>query len=167
MTYCTEIKETLTGTTKNYLCELVSLQKHYGILKYNIDKAWKVGGHLIPENSKTLAFYWPDRNYNLYWFMGANNETLFYYFNVGDNFELSPTEFKWRDLTIDLVVSNKGSFQVLDEEELPDDISEELLNKIQITIKYLFEDYQSIIEEAKELLEKNMEQISGSFPDTL
>lgn len=163
MASCTETKKTLLGNEKKYQCELVSLEKHYGILSYNIDKDWNVAGHQIPKGSKTTAFYWPDRNYNLYWFKNPNDATLFYYFNVGDSFKLSPKEFKWRDLTIDLVVTTKGSIHVLDEEELPDDLSEELLSKIQTTVKYLFADYLSVIEEAKELLEKNIEKVDNQI----
>lgn len=160
MAYCTEIKKTLLGQSKTYECELVTLQKHYGILKYEVDIDWIIAEYLIPKGSKTLAFYWPDRNYNLYWFKDPNDNTLFYYFNIGDNIELSLKEFKWRDLTIDLIVNTKGTIHVMDEEELPEDISEELLIKIQMTIKYLFEDYQSVIEEAKELLEKNLKEVT-------
>lgn len=156
MIYCTEEKETLSGAIKTYQCELITLQKQYGILQYNIEKEWNIAGHLIPKNSKTIAIYWKNRDYNLYWFLDTNNQTLFYYFNIGDNFDLSPTHFRWRDLTIDIVISAQGAIQVLDEDELPAEVSEEIINKIEVTKKHLFNNYEAIIDEAQKLAERHI-----------
>ncbi len=42
MTYCREIKHTLSGTTQVYACELLHLEPRFGMLRHVIDREYVI-----------------------------------------------------------------------------------------------------------------------------
>ena len=150
MRKCTEIKETLSGKISQFECDLLHYESGMGILQYKITGEWKVAGQMLPAGSFTDAIYWEDRPYNLYWFQDAENNTLSFYFNIADSVQLSPGIFRWRDLAVDILITAEGRVQVLDEDELPSDISPALIQYINNAKQHILTRYPRIIDEAKQ-----------------
>ncbi len=161
MTRCVEKKILLSGEVLSYECELLCLRDGFGILRHVLDKSYRVNGVVLMPGDVTYALYWEDRPYTLYRWRLERTGTVIHYFNVADSVRLTPREFAWRDLVVDLYVDDKGTVQVLDEDELPETGSPDLLNSIQGTKAYLLLHYPEIIGEAERLLGRNPD---GSLP---
>ena len=119
MPICIEKKLLLSGETKTYSCELVRLDKSFGILRYVIDRVYTVAGIRLAPGDVTYAFYWTDRPYTLYTWNPDANGTIVYYFNIADAIALSRNEFSWRDLVLDILIDGSGEKHILDENEIP------------------------------------------------
>jgi len=102
MPLCIETKLTLSGETKTYRCELLHFGSGFGVLRYVIDREYDVHGVVLAPGDETIALYWEDRPYTLYvWRRQAAQDTVFY-FNIADQISLTPQEFIWRDLAVDM-----------------------------------------------------------------
>jgi len=119
---CIEIKSRLDGSEQRFECELVVLERSFGILRYIIDRSREVAGIRLSPGCLTHAVYWPDRPFNVYWWLDREGRSLGFYFNVADSVALTREVFRWRDLSLDVLVRPDGSAEVLDEAELPDDL---------------------------------------------
>lgn len=124
---CVEIKSKLDGSEQRFACELVTLDRSLGILRYVIDRAREVAGIGLSPGCLTYAVYWADRPYNAYWWVNRDGRSLGFYFNVADSVSLTREAFRWRDLSLDVLVRPDGSAEVLDEIELPTDLPPALL----------------------------------------
>jgi predicted RNA-binding protein associated with RNAse of E/G family len=149
---CRERKRYLSGAEVTFECELVALEGRRGILKYVIDRTWQVAGLTLEPGVVTYGFYWLQRPYNLYWWQDAKGEALGYYFNLADSVSLSPQEFVWRDLAVDILVLPDGQVSVLDEAEVPAELDEELRVTIDAGKNTILQKHQAIIAEAKLML---------------
>jgi len=143
---CQETKITLSGETKTYPCELISLDNGAGILRYVIDREYDVHGVKLSPGDETIALYWEDRPYTLYiWRRPAQDAA--YYFNIADRISLTPQEFIWRDLVVDILVDHAG-VHVLDEDELPPSLDTGLLSSIREAQAHVLAHHPRIIKEA-------------------
>ena len=153
MNKCLEIKNLLAGGKRIFECELIYTDYQFGILKYVLEKSYTVSNLLLPEGAITYAFYWVDRPYTLYkWYQGRKN--LANYFNIADRITLSDNKFEWRDLIVDILISPKGIVEVLDEDELPDTISEKLRTYIFDSVVLIKNNLHGICQETCQLLEQ-------------
>jgi hypothetical protein len=144
---CRETKITLSGETKTYPCELVSLENGAGILRYVIDREHDVHGVKLSPGDETMALYWEDRPYTLYvWRKQAVQDTA-YYFNIADRISLTSQEFVWRDLAVDILVDSRG-VHILDEDEIPAGLDAGLLSSIREAQAHVLANHPRIIEEA-------------------
>ncbi len=150
MATCVEQKVLLSGERHEYLCDLALLADGtFGILRYTIDREYDVGGIALKPGEVTLAFYWTDRPYTLYtWRHNGAGQGL-YYFNIADRVSLAPTRFTWRDLVVDILVSEYELPHILDENDLPSNLNSELFNYIERTKQHILKHYRHIIEEVK------------------
>ena len=153
MTPCLEKKITLAGATKTYHCELVSLKNGIGVLRYVIEQSYNVAGFLLAPGDETLAVFWEDRPYTLYIWKRRKQRDRAYYFNIADTVTLQHREFRWRDLAVDVLVAQDGTVKVLDEHELPPDLSRELLEYIMKAKEAVLRGYREIIKEAELLIQ--------------
>lgn len=157
MRACLEKKLTLSGEIKTYPCELVSLEGGVGILRYVIDQEYDVAGFRLSPGDVTLAVYWKSRPYTLYvWFRNQQRDRA-YYFNISDSVTLSPDEFVWRDLAVDILVDPEGIVSVLDEHELPPDLPPDLALYIEEARNNVLAHFRDIIKEAEGLLRARAE----------
>lgn len=154
MKKCIERKRYLSGAEVVFECELVALEDRFGVLKYVLQQGWQVHGLTLRPGTLTYAFYWTDRPYNLYWWMDPDGGAVGYYFNLADSVALSPREFVWRDLVIDLLALPGGEILLIDEEELPDGLEPGLQAYIQAGKGLVLRDYRAIIAEAAALLKR-------------
>ena len=151
MPLCIETKLTLSGETKTYRCELLHFGSGFGVLRYVIDREYDVHGVVLAPGDETIALYWEDRPYTLYvWRRQAAQDTVFY-FNIADQISLTPQEFIWRDLAVDILVDSSG-VHVLDEHELPADLDADLDRYINEAQAHILVHYEDIIQKAHMLL---------------
>jgi len=152
MSLCIEKKLTLSGETKTYQCDLVSLRDGTGILRYVIDQPYDMAGFKLSPGDETLAVYWHRRPYTLYIWHRARHGDRAYYFNVADSVALAQDEFVWRDLAVDILVTDDGTVRVLDEHELPPGLPPSLLEYILKAKDHILAHFQDIIEEAESMI---------------
>jgi predicted RNA-binding protein associated with RNAse of E/G family len=120
------------------------------VLKYVIDQEYDVHGIKLHPGDVTHALYWSDRPYTLYiWRLSKRSV---YYFNIADSIALTPAEFVWRDLAVDILIDVDRKVHVLDEHELPDNLSPELLRYIQRAKNAIMREHPAIIQEAEAIL---------------
>lgn len=175
MPLCTEKKTLLSGEIKRFSCELVHLneEQSFGILRYVIDQSYDISGVKLRPGDITLALYWTDRPYTLYiWYINKGQDKA-YYFNIADQISLQPQEFAWRDLVVDILIHPRpclhpcqGGIErgldmdsvvyVLDEDELPADLSAELASYIQSTKNLILREYHAMLKDADALVEKTL-----------
>lgn len=153
MPFCLEKKFTLSGEIQTYSCELLHYEAGFGVLRYVIDREYDVHGVKLSPGDETIALYWEDRPYTLYiWRRRSLGEPV-HYFNIADRISLSPQEFIWRDLVVDVLVDKRG-VHVLDEHELPSGINPSLLLSIRSATAHLLADHQTIIRTADALVKR-------------
>jgi hypothetical protein len=149
-----EKKILFTGEVQTFLCELVHLEDGFGVLRYVIDRSYDISGIKLLPGDITIALYWVDRPYTLYiWRLNQGKDTV-YYFNIADRISLQPQEFMWRDLVVDVLVDTQKNVHVLDENELPGDLGQELLRYIQSAKELIMRDHRKIIQEADAIVRK-------------
>ena len=152
MPHCLEKKLTLSGEVQTFSCELVHLEPGFGMLRYVIDREYHINGIRLLPGDVTCALYWTDRPYTLYvWRLGRERRPL-YYFNIADSVLLSPAEFAWRDLAVDILIDTQGTAHVLDEHELPEDLDKALARYIKHATEHVLGDYRNIVREADALI---------------
>lgn len=107
-----------------YECMALSVQKQSAVLFYIIEKSFTIKTDrmefIIPEGSYTIAYYWTNRPYNLYFWRDRHGKYLGSYFNIARNTNISNNMVSFEDLIIDILVLPSGEYFVLDEHELPE-----------------------------------------------
>lgn len=152
MPVCIEIKHTLSGRTEQYQCELVMLKDDFGILRYVIDRDYDIAGFRLAPGDETLALYWTGRLYTLYVWHRKKEGDRAYYFNIADSVALTPREFVWRDLAVDILITPNNEPVILDEHELPADLDSGLADHITRSKEHILANYKDLIKEADRLL---------------
>lgn len=146
-----EKKKLLNGITHQYECERILYTRNFGILKYVLDMPFQVARLVLPQNTVTMAFYWCDRPYTLYrWYFQQHN--IGNYFNIADRIVLQETEFRWRDLVVDILIYQNRELEILDWEELPAEIPVDLYSYILSATEQVKSNYLSTIKETDEIL---------------
>jgi protein associated with RNAse G/E len=148
MQICIEKKMTLSGKEKLFECELVHVNNNFGVLKYIIQRNNDIDGLKLSPGDITYGLFWTDRPYTLYVWIVNQGRDRAYYFNISDRVVLSPSEFAWRDLTIDILIDPDLRVHMLDEHELPVDLDRDLSTYIQTTKDFVLRNYSNIMQEA-------------------
>jgi len=152
MVHCRERKRFLSGKEIVYKCELLTLRGQFGILRYLVRHQRRVGSLILPPGTVSYGFYWIDRPYILYkWFDKKGNE-IGNYFSLADSVVLSPREFCWRDLIVDVLVLPTGQIEILDEEEIPESLDEQLKTRIELDKQIVMKNYRTTVEETTKML---------------
>ena len=94
-------------------------------------------GVALPAGTLSLGYFWEQRPYNAYHWVDDNGQTLALYFNICDDTRIDAQRIAWRDLVVDVLITPDQCCRVLDEDELPDDIDAELLDRIDATRDWL------------------------------
>ena len=118
----TEVKTTLTGRVDRFVCDVAERSPGDVVVRYRLPAARTVHGVDLPAGTETVGYFWTDRPYNLYHWVGPDGRTLAHYFNVGDVTRLTADLLEWHDLAVDVLATPDGGVRVLDEEELPADL---------------------------------------------
>ena len=152
---CLEIKKLYSGLERQYLCDLIYLEKPFGILQFILDKDYHVGNLFLPKGTISLGFFWENRPYNIYqWF---DKEILIAsYFNISDSTQLFPNKFVWRDLILDILITANSSYKILDEDELEIIKDKEIMQYIRQSKLQIIQDYKMIIKDLDNFTHKHL-----------
>ncbi len=152
MTACLERKQTLSGKEQIFACDLVRYEPGFGILRHVIDREYDIGGTGLLPGDVTWGLFWEDRPYTLYIWNLEREGGRIHYFNVADSVTLSPEEFVWRDLAVDVLIDAAGDVQILDEHELPPGLSPDLSEYIARTKQHILSRFREILVETAGLV---------------
>ncbi|MCI1882303.1 MAG: DUF402 domain-containing protein [Sporolactobacillus sp.] len=114
------------STIADYPCEALKIGRRSAILMYELPGPLTVGDVRLrielPTGSRTFAYYWTERLYNIYLWMDRKRGYLGAYFNLAKNTKITKQMVEFRDLIVDLLVLPDGRSAVLDLDELPEPI---------------------------------------------
>jgi predicted RNA-binding protein associated with RNAse of E/G family len=145
-----EIKHQLDGSIKRFECLPVHVSDDEAVVIYELTREVRVEDLILPAGSLTFGYFWSNRHYNVYHWVTETGETLGIYFNVCDEINIGKNGVSWRDLIVDLLITPDGRCRVLDTDELPQDLDEELASLIEETEKCLKSQYPDIIAKVRE-----------------
>lgn len=117
-----ERKIRYNGTIAEYDCEVLEMDPAQAVLTYLLPEKVTVGAVTLPAGSRTFAYYWMDRPYNVYIWKNPDGKNLAAYFNIVRNTRMTNRVISYEDLIVDLLVLPDGRHCVLDREELPEAI---------------------------------------------
>ena len=123
-----EIKNTLAGERKEFLCELCAREDGHAVVLYRLKREVNLAGVRMPAGTLSFGHYWTDRHYNVYHWLLPDGTTKAYYFNLADRTCIRDDAVEWRDLVVDVMVTPDGAARVLDEDELPADLNSLILD---------------------------------------
>ena len=126
-----EIKETLSGARKEFACERIAVGAEEAVVLYRIQREGRVEDLVLPSGTLSFGYFWPEKFYNAYHWITPSGATLGLYFNISDRTRITPDEIYWRDLTVDVLMTSAGRCRVLDEDELPADLTAGLRTRIE------------------------------------
>ncbi|MDR7422088.1 MAG: DUF402 domain-containing protein [Armatimonadota bacterium] len=112
-----EIKRTLDGREWRFACTLLGRAPGWVALRYALPQPAAVGTLALPAGTVTVGHYWPDRPYTAYHWLDAGGRTLGVYLNAATDVMLAPTEVRWLDLALDVLVTASGGVEILDDDE--------------------------------------------------
>ncbi|WP_461482607.1 ribonuclease FAU-1 family protein [Porticoccus sp.] len=132
-----EIKETLSGEYLKFDCAVVDRGQGWLVVLYVVPDEVELDGVKIPRGSRSFGYFWEDRPYNAYHFVGPEGNTLALYCNLSDGTRIGDAVVHWRDLVVDVLILPDGTGRILDTHELPGSLSENLVNAILDTANLL------------------------------
>ena len=114
-----EVKRRLDGSVRTYPCEAAEIGRDHAVLLYRLPGQGRVADLVLPAGTLTVAYYWADRPYNVYHWIGPSGETLGYYFTLSGPVCIGTDRLEWEDLEVDVLVTPDGRVQILDEDAVP------------------------------------------------
>ncbi|RBP86865.1 uncharacterized protein DUF402 [Cytobacillus firmus] len=102
----------------------------------------------IPKGSYTIAYYWKERPYNLYFWRDHKGNYLGSYFNIVKNTWISDRMVSFEDLIIDILVLPNGEYFILDEDELPESLEKFENGSVQHSLNLLTESLHAVLFQA-------------------
>jgi uncharacterized protein len=145
----TEVKTTLAGKVDRFPCDVVSRTAAEVVVLYRLPGAREVHGVRLPAGTLTVGYFWTERPFNLYHWVGPDGRTLAHYFNVGDVTRLTADTLAWHDLAVDILATPDGRVRVLDEDELPADLDPALRRYVEAARDRILGDLPALLAEAE------------------
>jgi predicted RNA-binding protein associated with RNAse of E/G family len=105
---------------QEFLCDLLHQEEKYAVLRYRSAESYAFGPVVIEKGSVTIAHYWEDRNYLLWFFKKPDASPRGYLFHIVRDVEIGADYVRYMDLELDIWFSPDGSPTVLDEDEVMD-----------------------------------------------
>ncbi|HVY38329.1 MAG TPA: DUF402 domain-containing protein [Polyangia bacterium] len=122
-----EIKRTLAGVEKRFECSKLAGDERHAVVLWIAREPMHVHGVELAAGTVSFGHFWADRFYNVYhWVDAAAQRTIGLYFNIADQTHITATQLEWRDLVIDVLATPAGRLEVLDEDELPPALDEDV-----------------------------------------
>lgn len=142
-----EIKHKLNGSRHEFNCQTLEKSPGYVVMLYRLEKPISIEDQHFVAGTLSLGYFWDDRNYNVYHWVTPQGESQAVYVNIADNTTITHDIVEWRDLILDLLITPDGRCQLLDEDELPEDLSEELSQLIWKQTEDLQQQHQALRED--------------------
>ena len=121
-----ERKVFLDGRADEWQCRALSLiPGTSAALRYIIEEPAEVGSQplVLAPGDISIAHHWSERPYNVYHWH-HDGMSIGIYCNVAESLQISKTHVVYRDLVVDVLFLPDGTVEVLDEDEVPSDLSE-------------------------------------------
>lgn len=135
----TEIKRTLDGREKRFDCALLSHVDSHLVVLFIAPTPMHVHGVELPAGTVTFGHFWTDRPYNAYhWMRPDSGITIGTYVNLAADTGFDGAVLEWLDLVIDVMILPGQPPRVLDEDELPADLTPPLRARIEQARQALF-----------------------------
>jgi hypothetical protein len=103
---------------QEFFCDLLHQEEKYAVLRYRSAEPYAFGPVVIEKGSVTIAHYWEDRNYILWFFKKPDDSLIGHLFHAVRNVEIGEDYVRYVDLELDIWFSPDGSPTVLDEDEV-------------------------------------------------
>jgi hypothetical protein len=121
-----EIKRTLAGGEKRFDCRRLAGDARHAVLLWIATEPMHVHGVDLPAGTISFGHFWTDRYYNVYHWIDTSQHTLGFYFNLADQTRIAADRLDWRDLVIDILATPAGRLEILDEDELPTAVDDDV-----------------------------------------
>lgn len=118
-----ETKATLEGLQKEFHCRKLRSGQSAVTVLFVSETAMRVAHLELPAGTVTFGHFWAHLPYNLYHWMSADGLTVGHYFNIADRTHIAQDTLSWRDLKVDVLCRPGLSPEILDEDELPADLT--------------------------------------------
>jgi predicted RNA-binding protein associated with RNAse of E/G family len=105
---------------QEFLCDLLHQEEKFAVLRYRSAAPYAFGPVVIEKGTVTIAHYWEDRNYILWFFKKPDTSLTGYLFHVVRDVEIGEEFVRYVDLELDIWFSPDGNATVLDEDEVKD-----------------------------------------------
>ena len=142
-----EIKETLTGERKEFLCTPCAVAEDEVVILYKVSREGRVEDVVLPTGTLSLGYFWATRPYNAYHWVTPKGKTIGLYFNISEGADITPQQVVWRDLVVDVLVTPDGRCRVLDEDELPAEMDVSLRQRINGIQEELVRQHETLLAE--------------------
>ena len=157
-----EIKRTLAGVEKRFECQLLAGDARHAVVLWVAPAPMHVHGIDLPAGTISFGHFWSDRPYNVYHWLDGAGQTLGFYFNIADETRIGAGRIEWRDLAIDVLATPAGRLDVVDEHELPADLSPELRVRIDAGVRAILDAPAKVLAEIES---RSRELAPLVFPD--
>lgn len=144
-----ETKVRLSGERLHFACELLEQRPDRVVLRYALPHAGRVSNVELPAGTLTIAYYWPERPYNVYHWVQPDGSTIAHYFNLSGPATIDDSRVEWQDLVVDVLVTLDGNVQVLDEDELPSWLDDEVREHIAWALGEVIATWPDVIHETE------------------
>ena len=142
-----EIKEKLSGTRHEFLCDLVYVDQEKAIVCYKLARDYQVEDLSLSAGTLSYGYFWCNRHYNVYHWVSPTGVSLGLYVNICDQTIITAEQIYWRDLEVDLLIRTSGRCTILDEDEVPDDLAPGIRQLISKTTQAVSAEAASLLAE--------------------
>lgn len=144
-----ERKITYDSKIVDYKCSLLRVQNDCIVLFHIIKETFTMQiNHInitIPVGSYTIAYYWKDRPYNLYFWRDKEGNYIASYFNIVKNTKFEENIVSFEDLIIDVLALPNGEHFILDEDELPEGLESFENGSVKLALETLLKSINDIL----------------------
>lgn len=163
----TEVKHKLMGERLQFPCEACLVEPpERAVLRYVVQRGWSnVDPPIqVPQGTLSYAYYWRDRNYNVYHWLHPDGQTIGFYFNLARHTSIHPWGVEWHDLEVDVWVDAEGQTAMLDEDAVPATVDADLHHLIDAGKMSLVQIAPTVTVELREQTKQFLAQGSGGVP---
>jgi uncharacterized protein len=143
----TEYKRTYFGETKVFECHLAERKANEIVIIYEISAPVRFVGLSFLPRSRSYGYFWTERNYNVYHWIGLDDRTIVFYFNISKDTKILKNSVEWQDLVVDIVAFPDGKTTIIDEDEIPKSMDAVDLAIIEKTKNEIFSNLKEITTE--------------------
>ncbi|MFP3917470.1 DUF402 domain-containing protein [Lysinibacillus telephonicus] len=134
-------------------CKLLLAEQQRVVLLHKIEHSFSMMAgqkkKTIPKGSYTIAYYWMDKPYNLYFWRDEKGNYIGAYFNIVKNTKSLDKIIEFEDLIIDVLVLPNGEYFILDEDELPEPLEQFENGYVQKALNSLLDVISELIQNVK------------------
>jgi len=122
---------------------------------YVVPKQTTVGRVTLPPGSLSYGLFAVGDPFVTYCWYAPDGAEIAWYVNVADSVEISPPEFRWRDLVLDVLIYPDYTYDLLDQDEVPPETDVALIQRIRSTADTIVDTRETIVGHCRERLRRH------------